>query len=254
MFKKAALVVLALFLIMGNTAYGADKEITVSAAMSLKELFQEIGKLYEANHKGEKLIFNFGASGDLSRQIEAGAPVDLFASASQKDMNDLDKKGFIISSTKTDFAGNSVVLIKPASSQIEIKSFQDILKKEIKKIAIGNPESVPAGRYAKEVLSFFKLWDGIADRLVFAENVRQVLDYVARNEADAGIVYSTDAVVRAKEVQVITKAPVESHKPVVYPIAAVKGTKHEDTAKAFIAFLISDEGNNILQKYGFVKP
>jgi len=254
MFKKVTFIVLAVFLIVGNIADGADKEITVSAAMSLKDLFQEIGKLYESNHKGEKLIFNFGSSGELARQIEAGAPVDLFASASQKDMNDLDKKGFIISSTKTDFAGNSVVLIKPVSSKIEIKSFQDILKNEVKKIAIGNPESVPAGKYAKEVLSFFKLWDGIQDKLVFAENVRQVLDYVARNEADAGIVYSTDAAVRAKEVQVIMNAPDDSHQPVVYPIAAVKGTKHEDTAKGFIAFLISDQGNKILQKYGFVKP
>ncbi len=252
MFKKVAFIVMAAFLIMGNTVSGADNEITVSAAMSLKDLFQEIGKLYEANHKGEKLVFNFGSSGELSRQIEAGAPVDLFASASQKDMNDLDQKGFIISSTKTDFAGNSVVLIKPVSSQIQIKSFQDILKNEVKKIAIGNPQSVPAGKYAKEVLSFLKVWDGIQDKLVFAENVRQVLDYVARNEADAGIVYSTDAAVRAKEVQVIMNAR-KSHQPVVYPIAAVKGTKHEDTAKGFIAFIISDEGNRIIQKYGFVK-
>jgi molybdate transport system substrate-binding protein len=142
-------------------------------------------------------------------------------------------------------------LIQPASSKLEIKRFEDLMKPEIKKVSIGNPQTVPAGRYAQEVLTYFKLWDGIKDRLIFAENVRQVLDYVARNEVDAGIVYMTDAKLREKEVRVIAAAADESHKPVVYPLGIVKDSKNEASAKAFITLILSEEGKKILQKYGF---
>jgi molybdate transport system substrate-binding protein len=252
MFQKVSVMILTAFLlIMGNADSGSCEEITISAAMSLKNLFQEIGSHYEAAHKGETLIFNFASSGKLASQIQAGAPVDIFASASQKYMNDVEQKGAILSGTRTNFAVNSVVLIKPASSRIPIGSFQDILKKEVRKISIGNPESVPAGRYAKEILHFFKVWDGIREKLIFAENVRQVLDYVSRNEVDAGVVYATDADTQSKAVRIITTAPPESHEPIIYPIAVVKDTKHEQMAKSFIAFVISEQGDEILQKHGF---
>jgi len=220
-----------------------SQEITVSAAISLKNAFEEIGKLYESENAGTKVAFNFGASGDLAKQIEGGAPVDVFASAAQK--------GLILPGSRRDFAKNSVVLIQPASSKLEIKKFEDLMKPEIKKVSIGNPLTVPAGRYAQEVLTHFKLWDGIKDRLVFAENVRQVLDYAARNEADAGIVYMTDAKLREKEVRVAAIAPQESHKPVIYPLGIVKDSKNEASAKAFTALVLSEEGRKILQKYGF---
>ncbi len=231
-------------------------EITVSAAISLKNAFEEIGKAFTQKHPGTKVILNFGGSGDLARQIEAGAPVDVFASAAQKDMDDIWKKDLIAASSRKDFAKNGVVLVKPANSTIPLYTLTDLQKKEIKKIAIGNPKTVPAGRYAEQALRHFNLWDTIRDKLIFAENVRQVLDYVARGEVDAGLVYSTDAMVRSKEVKVVMKLSEGSYQPVVYPIGVIKGTKKELSARAFVDLIVSAEGQKILNKYGFitVKP
>jgi molybdate transport system substrate-binding protein len=242
---------LIVFFMMGGTQAHTDSEIIVSAAISLKNAFEDIGRIFQERNPDAKLLLNFGASGDLARQIEAGAPVDVFASAAQKDMDDLDRKGLIIKGTRKDFAGNKVVLIISAKSAIHPTSFNDLRRGEIQKIAIGNPKTVPAGRYAEEVLRYFDLWEVIKDRLIFAENVRQVLDYVARGEVDAGMVYSTDALVRAKEVRVVAEAPEQSHAPVVYPIAVVMGSKKEVFAREFIAIVTSKEGEKILEKYGF---
>jgi len=230
------------------------KELTVSAAISLKNSFDEIGKLYESRNVGAKVLFNFGASGDLMKQIEGGAPVDVFASAAQKDMDEAEKKGLVGVATRANIAVNSVVLVIPASSNVAVKSFEDLRAGNIKKIAIGNPKTVPAGRYAEEVFSYYRILDAVKDKFILTENVRQALDYVARDEVDAGIVYATDATTRAKEVKIAVTAPDQSHKPVIYPIAAVKGTKNEASAKAFIAFVLSAEGQKILGKYGFRKP
>lgn len=226
-------------------------EITVSAAISLKNAFEEIGKVFEEEHPKTKVRFNFGASGDLARQIEVGAPVDVFAAAAQKDMDDIDQKGLITSATRMNFAGNSVVLVKPGMSQIRMESFEDLRKPEVKKIVIGNPKSVPAGRYAEAVLKYFNLWEAVRDKLIFAEHVRQALDYVARNEVEAAMVYSTDAMIRPKEVKIITKAPDKSHQPIVYPIGIVEGSKNQSLAKEFITLVLSTEGKNLLKKYGF---
>jgi molybdate transport system substrate-binding protein len=149
------------------------------------------------------------------------------------------------------FAGNSVVLVKPGMSQIRMELFEDLRKPEVKKIVIGNPKSVPAGRYAEEVLKYLNLREVVKDKLVFAEHARQALDYVARNEVDAAIVYSTDAMIRPKEVRIVTKAPDKSHKPIVYPIGIVKGSKNQSLAKEFITLVLSTEGKNLLKKYGF---
>ena len=241
---------LALFDINLSSAEPAN-EITISAAISLKNAFEEIGKIFEEKHPGAKIRFNFGASGDLARQIEGGAPVDVFASAAQKDMDEIDQKGFITSGTRINFAGNSMVLVKPGMSRIRMESFEDLRKAEVKKIVIGNPKSVPAGRYAEEVLRCFNLWEVVRAKLVFAEHVRQVLDYVARNEVDAATVYLTDALIRPKEVRIVTKAPDKSHQPIVYPIATVKGSKNPSLAKEFTALVLSAEGKNLLNKYGF---
>ena len=226
-------------------------EITVSAAISLKNAFEEIETIFEEKHPGTKVRLNFGASGDLARQIEAGAPVDVFASAAQKDMDVVDQKGLITSGTRMNFAGNSVVLVKPGVSRIWMESFEDLRKAEVKKVVIGNPKSVPAGRYAEEVLKYFRLWEAVQDKLVFAEHVRQALDYVARNEVDAALVYSTDAMIRPKEVRIVMRAPDRSHQPILYPIGVVKGSKNQSLAKEFIALVLSTERKNLLRKYGF---
>lgn len=230
---------------------GQPKEIIVSAAASLKNAFEEIGKLYEAKNKGTTVLFNFGASGDLMRQIEGGAPVDVFAAAAQKDMDALEQKGHVTPGSRIDFAANTVVLIVPSNAKAPIKSFEDLKTGRIKKIAVGNPRTAPAGRYAEEVFTYYKILDAIKDKFIFTENVRQVLDYVARGEVDAGVVYSTDAMTRTKEVRIAATAPEQSHKPVVYPVAVVKGTKKEGPAKAFISLVTAAKGKKVLEKHGF---
>jgi molybdate transport system substrate-binding protein len=228
-----------------------QQELTVSAAISLKNAFEEIGKLFEAEHKGIKVNFNFGASGYLLQQIEGGAPVDVFAAAAQKDMDEAEKKRLIVSDSKINFAGNSIVLIIPADSKLIIKTFHDLGLNQVKKIAVGNPKTVPAGRYAEEVFVHFKLLTAIKEKLIYAEHVRQVLDYVARGEVDAGVVYSTDAMVRAKDIRIVATAPEESHTPVIYPAAVVSKTDKQSLAKAFVTFLASEESSSILEQYGF---
>ena len=242
-----------LLAILGTNLSSAEPamEITVSAAISLKNAFEEIGKVFEEKRPGTKARFNFGASGDLARQIEVGAPVDVFASAAQKDMDVIDQKGLITSGTRMNFAGNNVVLVKSSMSQIRMELFEDLRKPEVKKIVIGNPKSVPAGRYAEEVLKYLNLWEVVKDKLVLAEHVRQELDYVARNEVDAALVYSTEAMIRPKEVRIATKAPDRSHQPILYPIGIVKESKNQSLAKEFIALVLSTEVKNLLKKYGF---
>jgi molybdate transport system substrate-binding protein len=241
------------FVILGINLSSAEpgNEILVSAAISLKNAFEEIGKIFEEKHLQTKIRFNFGASGDLARQIEVGAPVDVFASAAQKDMDDIDYKGLVTPRTRMNFAGNSVVLVKSGMSKIRMESFEDLQKTEVRKIVIGNPKSVPAGRYAEEVLKYLNLWEVVKEKLVFAEHVRQALDYIARNEVDAGMVYSTDAMIRPKEVRIVMKAPDKSHQPIVYPIAIVKGSRNQSLAKEFTALVLSAQGKNVLNKYGF---
>ena len=232
--KLATLLIISFFVAVipfGIAFAESTTEITVSAAISLKNAFEEIGKLYESQNTNSKVTFNLGASGDLVTQIEGGAPIDVFASAALKDMDELESAGFVVKDTRTNFVANSVVLIVPSSSKITLTSFEDLKKAEIKKIAIGNPKTVPAGRYADETFQYYKLSDMIQNKLIFAENVRQVLDYVYRGEVDAGVVYSTDAQVRQQEVKIILTAPEASHKPIIYPIAVVKGTKNEQSCK-----------------------
>jgi molybdate transport system substrate-binding protein len=256
--RRLAFVLILITALVLATEIGAQSphEITISAAISLKNAFEDIATVFQERNPGAKLLFNFGASGDLARQIEAGAPVDVFASAAQKDMDDIGRKGLVASNSRKNFVGNAVVLIKPANSNIPINSLEDLRRREVGKIAIGNPKTVPAGRYAEEVLRHFNLQEVLKERLIFAENVRQVLDYVARGEVDAGLVYSTDAMVRSKEVKVVMKLPEDSHQPVVYPIGVIKGTKEESLSRAFVDLVVSAEGQRILTKYGFitVKP
>lgn len=227
------------------------QEITVSAAISLKDAFTELGKGFEVRVKGARVQFNFGASGDLVRQIVAGAPVDVFASAGQKEMDELEQKGFTSPGTRVNFAGNTVVLAVPLGSTSRLKAFSDLTRKEIKKIAIGNPQTVPAGRYAEQVFNKLNLWEPLKEKLIFAENVRQILDYVARGEVDAGLIYGTDALIRGRGLKKIIQAPDDSHQPVVYPMAAVKSGKQEGLARAFIAWVLSADGKRFLERSGF---
>jgi molybdate transport system substrate-binding protein len=246
---RSILFLLCLLVFLSGAERAAGSGITVSAALSLKAPFENMGRLFEAK-TGTKVTFNFGASGMLQRQIEGGAPSDIFASASPKEMDALESGGFLIKGTRSNFAGNGIVLIVPSQSRLRTKSLEDLRKKEVRRIAIGNPTTVPAGKYAEEVLKSSGLWETLKDKVVLCENVRQVMDYTARNEVDAGMVFRTDASA-GKDVEIISEASEQSHKPVLYIIAAIKGSGHDKLAKEFISMLLSDDGRKIMKKYGF---
>jgi molybdate transport system substrate-binding protein len=226
-------------------------ELTVSAAVSLRDAFNEIAELNE-KRTGTKIHFNYGASGALQKQIESGAPVDVFASAGSKQMDDLAAKGLIVPSTRIDFTANSLVLIVSAKAA-GLSSFSDLAKPAVKKVAVGNPKTVPAGQYTEQTLAKLKLLPEIQTKLILGEDVRQVLDYVVRDEVDAGLVYSSDALSAGDKVKVVARAPDDSHDPILYPIAVVKESKQQDAAKKFIDLVMSSEGQSILARHGFVK-
>jgi molybdate transport system substrate-binding protein len=244
--------VLCLFLALSmQDACAGGGEIIVSAAMSLKNTFEEIGKAYARKNRGAKVVFNFGPSGGLVRQIESGAPVDVFASASPKEMDELERKGLTVPGSRLNFAANTLVLVVPRGPQKRVGSFPDLKTDAVRRIATGDPKTVPAGRYAEEIFRYYGLSDRIKEKLILAGNVRQVLDYTARGEVDAGVVYKTDVVSRPAGVEIVAEAPEEAHEPTLYPIAAVKGTKNEGAAEAFISLVASAEGKKILKQYGF---
>ena len=224
-------------------------EMTVSAAASLTNAFNEIKGLFEKNHAGLKVNVNYAASNPLLKQIQEGAPVDIFASADQGTMDKAVAAKVVDPATRKDFALNDLVLIVPAGSKKPAK-LEDI--KALKRIAIGNPDSVPAGRYSKDALTTAKLWEAVQPQLIMGNSVRQVLDYVARGEVDAGFVYRTDAKQLADKVDVVMI--VEGHDPVSYPIAVVNTGKEAKMGQEFINFVISPEGQAVLAKYGFSKP
>ena len=246
---------IAMLICLATQAVCAEdrKEITVSAAISLKNAFEELGRAYTAK-SGVVVLLNFGASGDLARQIEGGAAVDVFASAAQKDMDDLNARGYILGSTRINFAKNALVLVALQSAGVRISSFKDLLSDRVKLIAAGNPRTVPAGRYAAEVFEYYGIAPKISGKLIYGENVRQVLDYVARGEVDAGVVYSTDAAIRTEHIYAAAVAPESSHKPIICPIAVVRGSRHTAAAEEFIEFVRSADGMAVLRKYGFRMP
>ena len=249
--KFMLFVVLALPLINFGDAF-AGQELIVSAAASLTNAFGEIGQKFETANPGVKVVFNFAASGALLQQIENGAPVDVFASADQKTMDQAASKKLVMADTRKDFVSNKLVLILPMEAKIRVASPQDLTAKDVTKIAIGNPETVPAGRYAQEALSNEGLWETLKPKLINGESVRQVLDYVSRGEVDAGFVFSTDAAIAKDKVRVA--AVLEKLKPITYPIAVVERTQSKELAQHFIDYILQGEGQAILSKYGFGKP
>lgn len=229
-------------------------ELMVSAAMSLRAAFERIARDYELSHPGVRIVLNFSSSGKLRQQIEAGAPVDVFASASAKHMDMLQQDGHIIASSRRDFAGNTIVLAASAEAAATLRGFSDLLNSDVRRIAIGNPDSSPAGQYAKQTLINAGIWEQVSDKLVAVETVRQVLDYLARNEVEAGLLYATDAALNPRAVRVVASAPPGSHERIVYPIALVAQSEHAREALSFIAFVLSPQAQGILAQNGFVSP
>ena len=249
--KARACSSLLLVVLMLATLPVRAEELVVSAAASLTNAFREVGAAFEKTQPDAKLTFNFAASGPLLQQIDNGAPVDVFASADQETMNAAEKKQLVVSATRRNFVSNRLVLVRPKSGP-PLKGLGDLAQEPVKRIAIGNPASVPVGRYTREVLQAEHLWDALQPRLINADSVRQVLDYVARGEVDAGFVYATDAAIVSEKVTIV--AAINTLRPVVYPIATVSASKKPKLAEAFVAFVVAPEAQAILQKYGFGKP
>ena len=227
-----------------------ERQLMVSAAMSLKDVMTKIGDEFQKEHKNVKVLFNFASSGQLRSQIESGAPVDLFVPASATDMDILIKKDLVLNDTKTILAGNELVLIVNQKSKIDIKSIKDLTNSSVKKIACGNPDTVPAGKYAKETMKYFDLSEALKTKLVFGENVRQVLDYVSRDEVEAGFVFSTDAKIDP-QVKVVYRVPSEAHSEITYPLVVLKASLQQQLAKEFIKYATSPTAHAILDQYGF---
>ena len=248
LFTKIFIVLLVVLSIGGLEPVYASSNLMVSAAASLTDAFKAIVVSFEKSHPGTHINLNLASSGTLCAQIERGAPTDVYASASERFMNRLQKEGMIINSTRHNFVKNSIVVIQGRNVP-KIHKLNQLLDKDITHIAIGDPSHVPAGRYAKQALIHAGLWKKIHNKLVLAVNVRQVREYVAQGAVEAGIVFSSDAIV--PQVKVAVKIPSSFHVPICYPIAVVKGCQNLKLAKEFISFVLSPKGQNILKKYGF---
>ncbi|CBL44558.1 Molybdenum ABC transporter, periplasmic molybdenum-binding protein [gamma proteobacterium HdN1] len=242
---------LSLFLLAAaSTSLAGD--LTVSAAASLTNAFTDVAHRYESLYPDAKVALNFGASGALLQQMAKGAPVDVFASADQETMDQAEKQNLINKADRKDFVSNSLVVIVPADSKQRPSSLKDLTQPAIKRVAIGNPDSVPVGRYTRHALETAKLWGEVQPKAIFTQNVRQSLDYVARGEVETGFVYGTDAAVMKDKVNVAFSVPLDM--PIRYPVATVKDSEHAAEAKRFVDFVVSPEGQAILEKHGFLKP
>jgi len=235
---------------IGLSAQAAD--LTVSAASSLTNALREIAPLFEAAHPGTQVRMNFGASGGLLQQIAKGAPADVFASADQETMNQAQAKSLIKTDLRRNFVSNQLVVIVPTATSKTPATAADLTQPAYARIAIGVVASVPAGRYTKDVLDAARLWGAIEPKMIGAHNVRQVLDYVARAEVDAGFVYKTDAALMADKVKVAFSVP--TAQPILYPVAPLTGAPNADAAAKFVDFLFTAPAQAVLSKFGFGKP
>lgn len=246
--RRYALVLLALFAVF--PALAAD--LTVSAASSLNNAFRELAPLFEAQHPGTRVVFNFAASDALLAQVARGAPVDVFASADEDTMARAGKQKLLVPGSSRTFARNTLVVVVPVDAKAPPSTLTDLQLPVFRRIAIGSPASVPAGRYARAALEAARVWSAIEPRMIFAQNVRQALDYVARGEVDAGFVYATDAMILKGKVRVALTVPTAT--PILYPAAAIAGSVNPEGARRFVDFLLSPQAQAVLARQGFLKP
>lgn len=234
-------------------AFGAHAaDLTVSAAASLTNAFNELGPIFEGADPGNKVQFNYAASGALLQQIAKGAPVDVFASADQETMDRAQAKGLIQAALRRNFVSNTLVVIVPATGKNAPKTVADLSQAGYQRVAIGLPASVPVGRYTRGVLEAAGQWSAIEPKMIGANNVRQALDYVARAEVDAGFVYATDAAIMQDKVKVAFTVPTKT--PILYPVAPVAASPQGALAQRFVEFLGSAQAQAVLAKHGFGRP
>jgi len=235
---------------LASIAQAAD--LTVSAAASLQNAFREIAAAWEKHNPGDRVLLNFAASGTLLQQIDKGAPVDVFASADEETMDRAQAKNLVDATARRIFASNTLVVVVPIASKQPLATIADLQRDSVTRIAIGDPRSVPAGRYAETALQSAGQRDALEPKWIRAQSVRQVLDYVARGEVDAGFVYATDASIRKDRVRVAFDIPLDA--PVRYPVAPVADCANPAQARSFVAFLTGAQGQEILARHGFANP
>lgn len=234
-----------------GAAESAPREATFSVAVSLKEAVEELGGRFMRSHPEVTLRYNIGSSGELQKQIEAGAPIDLFLSAADRQMDELERRGLVVAASRRAFARNALVAIKPLDSAVDLARPSDLLDARVGRVVVGNPKTVPAGQYAEQSLRALGVWERLRPRLVFAENVRQALEYVARGEVDAGFVYASDLASRPGRVKEAFRPGEETYQAITYPAAVVTGAREPAVAEAFIRLLVSAEGQAVLTRFGF---
>lgn len=261
--KRRSLVLLALSVMVGAIACSrpestplngtstpnAAVNLTISAAASVQDAMRAVQAAYADVAPEVTITYNFGSSGSLAQQIAQGAPTDVFLSASTHWMEQLEAQGQLLEGSRQELLQNDLVLVIPETGSA-VTDFSDLTADGVAKVAIGEPDSVPAGRYAKEALTALNLFDGLQPKFVFAKTVRQVLSYVETGNVDAGLVYATDAQISG-QVKVAAIAPAETHTPIVYPIAVVADSAQADAAQAFVTFLSSEAGVTLFQDHGF---
>jgi molybdate transport system substrate-binding protein len=249
--RWAAALALLLLLPFGARAAGQENQVTVFAAASLTNVLQELGGEY-TKASGTKVVFSFAATSILARQVESGAHADIFFSADQEWMDYLDQRGLILKGSRRNLLGNRLVLVAPANSTLTLHiepNFPLLSALHGGRLATGDPDSVPVGKYARSALTTLGVWNDIADRLVRADNVRAALAFVARGEVPLGIVYETDAKIEPG-VRVVDLFPASSHLAISYPIGVIGGAN--DRAAAFIDYLRGPAGTSAFEKYGFI--
>lgn len=227
----------------------AKTQLIVSAAASLTDALKELAPLYQQTRSNVTVRYNFASSGALQQQIENGAPADVFISAAEKQMDALQQKNLLVSGSRRKLLTNRLVLVVPANTS-RVTNLKSLTNSQVKRIAIGNPRSVPAGQYAEEALTKAGLWKQLKPKYVLASNVRQVLQFVEAGNADAGLVYLTDAKTTDK-VEIAQTIPASLHSPIVYPIAVLKNGRNQSAAKGFVQFLFSGSARKVFTKYGF---
>jgi molybdate transport system substrate-binding protein len=243
------IVALLFFLSARQSAAWAD-EILVSAAASLTDVLKEISNGYQAKSK-HTVKFNFGPSNGLARQIEEGAPADIFFSADLPQMDALDKNSRLELGTRKNLLSNQLVIIVPADSKLSISAPKDLFKAEVKRIALAEPTSVPVGVYSSKYLTDEGLWDQVKAKVVPVQDVRATLAAVESGNVEAGFVYKTDATV-SKKVKIVYEVPIDKGPKITYPVAIVKESKHKDAARDFISYLSAPAAKDAFKKSGFV--
>jgi len=228
-----------------------EQSLVISAAISLTDALEDIKDIYEKEHDVE-LTFNFGGSGTLTQQIQQGAPVDLFISANEDWMDQLEEKDLLVNHTRTNITANRLVAIANEKSSLQEQPIDELLTENIDKIAIGNPETVPAGKYAKQSLNHLNVWSDLNPDLIFAKDVRQVLTYVETGNADIGFVYESDALM-SSQIKILTTIDQKTHDSITYPGAILTEANNFDEAEQFLKFLKSDTAQKIFEHYGFTK-